>query len=197
MEPIVQDEIATAFRAAMRLDESFPIEDRMGFDDIPGWDSVGHMNLISQLEIALGHHPGNGRDCRSRFRWRGAESGCAQDEWFRMIRPEATLVETLLDHAARHPRQAAVVAVGETVSYGDFARMIRAAAGADSPCPDRSAAIGSCSAARTLRSWPPRTSPCMRPAAWPCCWTPIPPRKRARWIVDDAEARLTLAARRT
>ncbi len=50
MEPIVQDEIAAAFRSAMRLDESFAIEDRMGFDDVPGWDSVGHMNLISQLE---------------------------------------------------------------------------------------------------------------------------------------------------
>jgi acyl carrier protein len=54
MEPIVQDEIATAFRTAMRLDERFPLEDRMGFDDIPGWDSVGHMNLISELESRLG-----------------------------------------------------------------------------------------------------------------------------------------------
>ena len=50
----MQDEIATAFRAAMRLDDSFAVEDRMGFDDIPGWDSVGHMNLISELESRLG-----------------------------------------------------------------------------------------------------------------------------------------------
>lgn len=50
----MQDEISAAFRAAMRLDESFPIEDRMGFDDIPGWDSVGHMSLISQLETHWG-----------------------------------------------------------------------------------------------------------------------------------------------
>ena len=50
----MQDDIATAFRTAMRLGDSFAIEDRMGFDDIPGWDSVGHMNLISQLESGLG-----------------------------------------------------------------------------------------------------------------------------------------------
>ena len=49
-----QDEIATTFRTAMRLDESFAIDDRMGFDDVPGWDSVGHMNLISQLESRFG-----------------------------------------------------------------------------------------------------------------------------------------------
>ena len=48
------DEIAAAFRAAMRLDDGFAIEDRMGFDDVPGWDSVGHMNLISLLESRFG-----------------------------------------------------------------------------------------------------------------------------------------------
>jgi acyl carrier protein len=51
---IVQDDIAIAFRAAMRLDPGFAVEDRMTFDDIPGWDSVGHMNLISELESRLG-----------------------------------------------------------------------------------------------------------------------------------------------
>jgi acyl carrier protein len=54
MEPIVPDEIAAAFRTAMRLDESFVVEDQMGFEDIPGWDSVGHMNLISELESRFG-----------------------------------------------------------------------------------------------------------------------------------------------
>jgi len=38
----------------MRLNDGFPLEDRMGFDDIPGWDSVGHMNLISELESRFG-----------------------------------------------------------------------------------------------------------------------------------------------
>ena len=54
METIVQDDIAAAFRSAMRLEQEFAIEDRMSFDDIPGWDSVGHMNLISELETRLG-----------------------------------------------------------------------------------------------------------------------------------------------
>jgi acyl carrier protein len=53
-EKIVQDDIAIAFRAALRLDPGFAIEDRMTFDDIPGWDSVGHMNLITELESRLG-----------------------------------------------------------------------------------------------------------------------------------------------
>jgi len=46
----MQDNIAAAFRKAMRLEESFPIADPMSFDDIPGWDSVGHMNLVTELE---------------------------------------------------------------------------------------------------------------------------------------------------
>jgi acyl carrier protein len=50
----MQDEIALTFRTAMRLDENFVLADPMGFDDIPGWDSVGHMNLIAQLESRLG-----------------------------------------------------------------------------------------------------------------------------------------------
>lgn len=54
MQPTIQDPIATTFRTAMRLDDNFAVEDRMGFDDIPGWDSVGHMNLISELESKLG-----------------------------------------------------------------------------------------------------------------------------------------------
>ena len=50
----MQDDVATAFRSAMRLEQGFAIEDRMSFDDIPGWDSIGHMNLISELESRLG-----------------------------------------------------------------------------------------------------------------------------------------------
>ena len=54
MEPNRQDEIATAFRIALRLNDGFAIDDRMGFDDIPGWDSVGHMNLVTELEARFG-----------------------------------------------------------------------------------------------------------------------------------------------
>ena len=46
----MSDDIANAFRTAMRLEPRFPIHDGMGFDDIPGWDSVGHMNLVTELE---------------------------------------------------------------------------------------------------------------------------------------------------
>ena len=48
------DDVATVFRAAMRLEDRFAIEDRMSFEDIPGWDSVGHMNLVTQLESHFG-----------------------------------------------------------------------------------------------------------------------------------------------
>ena len=48
------DEVAALFRDAMRLDKNFPIDDQMSFNDIPGWDSVGHMNLVTQLESRLG-----------------------------------------------------------------------------------------------------------------------------------------------
>jgi acyl carrier protein len=50
----MSDDVAAVFRAAMRLDDRFAIEDRMSFEDIPGWDSVGHMNLVTQLESRLG-----------------------------------------------------------------------------------------------------------------------------------------------
>jgi acyl carrier protein len=50
----MNDDIAAVFRAAMRLDDHFAVEDRMSFEDIPGWDSVGHMNLVTQLESRLG-----------------------------------------------------------------------------------------------------------------------------------------------
>ncbi len=50
----MQDEVAAAFRKAMRLDAGFPIAEPMSFDDIPGWDSVGHMNLVTELESRFG-----------------------------------------------------------------------------------------------------------------------------------------------
>ncbi len=48
------DAVADAFRKAMRLKASFAIADPMSFDDIPGWDSVGHMNLVTELESHFG-----------------------------------------------------------------------------------------------------------------------------------------------
>lgn len=48
------DPIDALFRVAMRLDADFPLEDRLGFDDVPGWDSVGHMSLVHAIESRFG-----------------------------------------------------------------------------------------------------------------------------------------------
>ncbi len=48
------DAVADAFRKAMRLEENFAFADTMSFDDVPGWDSVGHMNLVTELEARFG-----------------------------------------------------------------------------------------------------------------------------------------------
>jgi len=48
------DAVADAFRKAMRLDDSFAIADPMSFEEMPGWDSIGHMNLVSELESRFG-----------------------------------------------------------------------------------------------------------------------------------------------
>ena len=48
------DDVAAVFRSAMRLGDGFSLADSMSFDDVPGWDSVGHMNLVTQLESRFG-----------------------------------------------------------------------------------------------------------------------------------------------
>jgi acyl carrier protein len=48
------DDVAAVFRSAMRLGDGFHLADNMSFEDIPGWDSVGHMNLVTQLESHFG-----------------------------------------------------------------------------------------------------------------------------------------------
>ncbi len=50
----MRNEVADVFRSVMQLDGSFVLEDQMSFQDVPGWDSVGHMNLISELESRFG-----------------------------------------------------------------------------------------------------------------------------------------------
>jgi acyl carrier protein len=50
----MQDEVTQAFQTAMQLDKDFPLQDSMSFQDVPGWDSVGHMNLIGELESRFG-----------------------------------------------------------------------------------------------------------------------------------------------
>ena len=43
-------EIAEVLRTVFQLDDSFVLEGTMSYDDVPGWDSVGHMNLVNELE---------------------------------------------------------------------------------------------------------------------------------------------------
>ena len=44
------DDLQDVFRTVFRLSPEFDLRDSMSFADVPGWDSVGHMNLINELE---------------------------------------------------------------------------------------------------------------------------------------------------
>jgi len=46
----VLDEIVEVFQTVFQLDDGFQLQGSMSFDDVPGWDSVGHMNLVTELE---------------------------------------------------------------------------------------------------------------------------------------------------
>lgn len=51
---IAPKEVDNIYRAVFRLGDDFALGDEMGFDDVPGWDSLGHMLLVSELESRLG-----------------------------------------------------------------------------------------------------------------------------------------------
>jgi acyl carrier protein len=38
----------------MRLDRGFALQDHMTFEEVPGWDSIGHMNLVAEIESRFG-----------------------------------------------------------------------------------------------------------------------------------------------
>ena len=48
------EKIKAAFRVALDLPEDFEITDESAFNDVPGWDSVGHMRLVLELETIVG-----------------------------------------------------------------------------------------------------------------------------------------------
>lgn len=48
------DLVADAFRIAFQLADDFTITDDLAFEGIPGWDSVGHMNLVTEIESRIG-----------------------------------------------------------------------------------------------------------------------------------------------
>ena len=44
------DDLPEIFRSVLRLPPEFDLLDAMSFPDVPGWDSLGHMNLVAELE---------------------------------------------------------------------------------------------------------------------------------------------------
>jgi acyl carrier protein len=49
----VQLLVKQAFKAALRLPPDFELKPEHKFMDVPGWDSVGHMALVAELEKQL------------------------------------------------------------------------------------------------------------------------------------------------
>lgn len=50
----MDDEVSRLFREVFLLDDDFQLEPDMTFDDVPGWDSVGHVNLVDEIESRFG-----------------------------------------------------------------------------------------------------------------------------------------------
>lgn len=49
----MENKYKKAFAKSLSLDES-KIDDKLKYNDIPEWDSIGHMTLISELESEFG-----------------------------------------------------------------------------------------------------------------------------------------------
>lgn len=48
------DVVAQAFRVTFQLADDFEITDDLAFEGVPGWDSVGHMMLVTEIESRIG-----------------------------------------------------------------------------------------------------------------------------------------------
>lgn len=48
------DIVADSFSAAFQLADDFEIADDLVFEGVPGWDSVGHMMLVTEIESRIG-----------------------------------------------------------------------------------------------------------------------------------------------
>jgi acyl carrier protein len=48
------DEIKKVFLTALDLPGDFVITDASSFNAVPGWDSVGHMRIVFELEQLIG-----------------------------------------------------------------------------------------------------------------------------------------------
>jgi long-chain acyl-CoA synthetase len=131
------DEVAAAFRAAMRLGEHFALADSMTSDDVPGWDSIGQMNLVMELEsrfkVRLDTDEINAVDsvgavralvvCKQADR-RGSGEAAGTDG----MRPTEPLVHSLLAWAEAAPERPALVSEGDRIAWGPLARMVLTAA---------------------------------------------------------------------
>jgi acyl carrier protein len=42
------------FQKALDLDEGCQLDDSMAFEGIPGWDSLGHMRIVMEIEALIG-----------------------------------------------------------------------------------------------------------------------------------------------
>ena len=47
-------EVAEVFRRVFQLQDHFSLDGQMTYTDVPGWDSVGHLNLVNELEQRFG-----------------------------------------------------------------------------------------------------------------------------------------------
>jgi len=50
----MNDEVGQMFRKVFLLDDDFQLRPDMSFDEVPGWDSVGHVNLVGEIESRFG-----------------------------------------------------------------------------------------------------------------------------------------------
>src|SRR5262245_53061862 len=46
--------VRAAFRSALDLPDDFELTDESSFEAVPGWDSVGHMRIVLELENIIG-----------------------------------------------------------------------------------------------------------------------------------------------
>lgn len=41
------------FRNALNLDDDFDLDDAMRFEGVPGWDSLGHLRIVMEIEAVI------------------------------------------------------------------------------------------------------------------------------------------------
>ena len=49
-----KDVIKRIFQNALGLNGDYEINDSMAFENVPGWDSFGHMRIVAEIEDFIG-----------------------------------------------------------------------------------------------------------------------------------------------